>query len=139
MSAPVTANTIPITRQAQGTFLETVTALNKVVSQVDAAMDHLTNGGMVSLSGAQFNAALQEWNWYFLDIVRTCQWMADTLGQTAAQIQSNENNNLDLASGLSVMAEPLAPRMSIASSTMMIAPGQSIGLASRSVDPMAPG
>jgi len=89
MPAAITQNTIPVTRQAQETFHETVTALNKVVGQVYDAIDNLTNGGMVSVSGAQLTDGLQEWNWYFLDIVRTCQWMADTLGQTADLLQRN--------------------------------------------------
>jgi hypothetical protein len=131
MPAPVTANTIPITRQAQGTFTDTVTALNRVAGEVYGAMGDLINDGMVSLSGAKFNAAVQEWNWYFLDVVRACQWMADTLGQTADQIQANEQNNVDLAAGLIVAAEPLAPGINIAQSNTMIAPGQTLGLLSR--------
>jgi hypothetical protein len=136
VTATVTQNTIPVTRQAQEAFNETVTALNKVEAQVLHAVSDLTNGGMVSVSASVFTAALEQWTLGFNDIVRTCRWMANQLGQTADQIQRNEDNNVDLASGLTAAAQPLAPRMALAMSTETFAPGQAVRMGIRSEGPL---
>ncbi len=106
MAAAVTANTISVTRTAQGDFETASSDLTSIGNSIAEARMTLTNQAMVSESGAQFGVAVDQWMDSFNDIQRTLQWMAQALGDTAQQIQNNEANNADLASGLSQQALP---------------------------------
>jgi hypothetical protein len=67
-------------------------------------------------------------------------WMSDTLETTWRLIQKNEEDNVDLASGLTVQAEPTMRRLSRlnAADDRTVAPGQTVGFGVRLADHLAP-
>jgi hypothetical protein len=106
MSYPVSVSTIGVTQQAQQIFEQNTKTLNKVLDSVQSAMDELTNSGSDPVSIDTLTSALDEWTDACYDIITMNQWMAEMLYQTWTQIQQNEQNNVDLADGLSVQPEP---------------------------------
>src|SRR5262249_20425627 len=113
--------------------------LSQVRDTVTAAVCWLTNTGTVAVSVDQLTAALWEWLYGLDDIISTSWWMADTLGDTWRLIQKHEEDNTDLAAGITNQAEPLAPtlpRMLATGAT--VAPGQTVGSCARIQAPLAP-
>jgi len=129
MPAPVTANTIPVTQQAQQIFAENANTLSKVRETVISVTSSLTNSGADPVSTNQLTAALERWNAALDDIISTSYWMSEMLDTTWRLIQKNEQDNTDLAAGLTVQPEPtmpLLPRLNAADDTT-VAPGQTVG------------
>ena len=100
MPAPVTANTIPVTQQAQQLFQETANNLQTIAQAVDETRLHLVNNAMVSQSSAIWSAAVNQWGEEFYKIIQDTQAMADMLGQTVQIIKQNESNQSELAGAL---------------------------------------
>jgi response regulator of citrate/malate metabolism len=136
MPAPVTANTIPVTQQAQLIFATNASTLSKVRDTVDSVTSNLTNSGADPVSTNQLTAALERWNAALDDIISTSYWMADMLDTTWRLIQKNEQDNTDLAAGLTEQPEPTMPPLSRlnAANDTTVAPGQTVvtGVAIRS-------
>jgi hypothetical protein len=101
MPAPITANTISVTYHAQAEFETAVQDLTSIGNSVNESAIALQAGGMVSESGQTWAKGAMLWCDYFNDIKQSLEWMASQLGQTAHQIQVNEERNVDLASGIS--------------------------------------
>jgi hypothetical protein len=134
--APVTANTVTVTQQAQQLFVQNTDELNQVRRAVDSVICQLTNTGMDPVSIDQLTAGLQTWNTYLDDIITTSQWMAETLGVTWQRILKNEQDNTDLAAGLTLAPEPPGQRMKWSHPTgATVAPGQTIRLRETLVEP----
>lgn len=98
----VTQNTISVTQQAQQAFLTAVGDLNSILNSVTDSGTQLTSSAMVSQAGTAFGGAVMRWTEDFNDLRGTLQWMADQLEVQWRQMQANEANNVDLASGLSL-------------------------------------
>jgi len=97
----VTQNEINATQQGQQAFQECVTALTSIASSVMQSNQQLTSNGMVSAAGAQYGKAIEQWCEDFDDLRGVTQWMADQLEATWQSMVANENNGVDLASGIS--------------------------------------
>jgi hypothetical protein len=126
VTAPITANTITVTQQAQQVFEQNTTDLSQLQDTVTSALSDLTNSGMDPVSLGQLTGALEQWDAALQDMISLSEWMAETLETTWQLIQKNEQDNTDLASGLTVQAEPLEPvlpPLSMADNTT-VAPGQ---------------
>jgi uncharacterized protein YaiE (UPF0345 family) len=101
MTTPVTQNTINVTQQAQEAFQTAAGDLTSIVSGVLDSNQQLTSSAMVSQAGAKFGGAVTQWTEDFNDLRGTLQWMADQLGNQWQTMQRNEQNNTDIAAGLS--------------------------------------
>jgi hypothetical protein len=101
-----TQGVIAIYHQSQQAFLDAVSAMTSIVSSVLDSSQQLTTSAMVSTAGAAWGNAVVPWLDDFNDLRSTLQWMADQLGNQAQQMQNNEQNNVDLASGIQVQALP---------------------------------
>jgi hypothetical protein len=106
MPAPTTANTIPVTLHAQQAFESAAADIDGIATAVLDSTTELTTAGMIDDAGRKWGGAAVMWCDKVGDIRNTLMWMADQLGATATQMQQNEANNVDLASGLSVATEP---------------------------------
>src|SRR5215475_9174577 len=91
--APITANTVPVTQQAQQLFVQNTDDLNQVSKTVDSVICQLTNTGMDPVSIDQLTAGLQQWNTALGDIILMSQWMAEVLGDTWQKTLKNEQDN----------------------------------------------
>jgi uncharacterized protein YukE len=105
MPAPITATTIPVTQQAQGDFQNAVTSLRNISNQVNSSNSALGQA-MISDSGTIYRQRITQWNGDLNDIINTLQQMTNQLEATWQQIQSNEQHNQDLASGVSIGSLP---------------------------------
>jgi hypothetical protein len=127
--APITANTVLVTQQAQQLFTQNAHDLDQVRKTVDSVICQLTNTGMDPVSIDQLAAGLKQWNTSLDDMITMSQWMAEALGVTWQRIQKNEQDNTDLAAGLTVPDEPQGPRLELSHPTgATVAPGQTVGL-----------
>jgi hypothetical protein len=109
MPAAVTANTIPVTQQAQQLFEDTVNNLQTIAQAVDETRLHLVSNAMVSQSSAIWGAAVNQWGEEFNKIIQDTQAMADMLGQTVQIIQQNESNQSELAGALQNQVASFTP------------------------------
>jgi hypothetical protein len=99
-TAPVTANEINVTRQAEQAFEQSVSALNSIAAEVTGAGVNLIQTGMVTTAGQAFNQAVQMWYEDFLDIKNTLNWMAEQLGNTATALQASNQQSAEMAASL---------------------------------------
>jgi hypothetical protein len=107
----ITANTLPITKQAQGYFLDHVASLNQILSQVEQARQACLDGAVKSPSASMWGESVAQWEVPFQKIIADCQWMSDMLGKTVQDLENNENNNAALVKAIQqeVIAETNAP------------------------------
>jgi len=93
------------TQRGQEAFQVAATNLHGILSTVLGANDQLISYGMRSTAGHQFYKAVNTWVDNAYDVRDLTQWMADTLELTWRQMQANEANGVDLATG--IMNQPL--------------------------------
>jgi len=103
-SAPVTANTLTVTQQAQQYFDDTVANLQTIANAVNESRTHLVSSAMISESGAAWGNAVNQWSEQFADIIQDLQSMSDMLGVTINVIVKNEGTNGDLVQQLAQQA-----------------------------------
>jgi hypothetical protein len=107
MTTPnLTQNEINATQQGQQAFEECVNSLTQIVSTVMQSNQQLTSNGMVSAAGQQYGKAIEQWCNDFEDIRGVTKWMADQLEATWQQMVANENNGVDIASGITAPGLP---------------------------------
>ena len=99
-TAPVTANEIHVTLQAQGYFQEAVAQLTQIVSQVLEANSQLTGTAMVTSAGLKFGSVVAMWCEDFEDMRSTLARMAENLGITAQRLQAGNQQGEDMAAAL---------------------------------------
>jgi hypothetical protein len=109
MPAPVTANTIPVTQQAQQLFSETASNLNTIAQAIDEARLHLVRTAMISDSSNIWSGAVNTWGEEFYKIIQDTQAMADMLGATVQIIQQNEGNQAEIAAQLHQQVGSFSP------------------------------
>jgi hypothetical protein len=104
--------------------------LIKVQDTLNSALSELTNTGMDPVDLGPLMSSLQQFDSALDDIISMSHWMAETLGTTWQKIQQNEQDNTDLASGLTVQPEPpeFLPEAQGSAGDTTLAPGQTIGL-----------
>jgi len=107
----ITANTLPVTKQAQGYFLDHVGSLGVILSQVEQARQACLSGAVHSPSASLWGESIGQWEVPFQKIIADCQWMSDMLGKTVSDLEANENNNAALVKAIQqeVIAETNAP------------------------------
>jgi hypothetical protein len=136
VAASITANTIPVTQQAQQIFVQNTEDLTQVRETVNSALSELTYTGLDPIQLDQVISPLQQWQGGLNDIIETSTWMAEMLGNTWRLIQKNEQDNVDLASGVTVQQEPAGERMPAWSGDTTLEPGQTVGLRQAVEDPL---
>jgi len=100
-SGAVTSNEISVTLQAQGIFNEKVTELTTVGSLVNEwGGVQLSQNAMATTAGTIFAQAVGLWTEDLNDIKNTLNWMAQQLGDTAAQLQAGNQQNEEMAAAL---------------------------------------
>lgn len=99
-TAPVTANTLTVTQQAQQYFDDTVANLQTIANAVIESRTHLVSSAMVSESGTGWGNAVNMWSEQFRDIIADLRDMSDMLGVTINVIRQNEGTNSDLVGNL---------------------------------------
>jgi hypothetical protein len=103
----VTAQTLSVTKQAQEYFTQAKSDLIRIVTNVlDEGSANLTSQAMISDAGARFSGAVQQWTTAAMDIGNQFQQMIDFLGVQIQVMQQNEQNGVDLATGLAGLTPP---------------------------------
>jgi hypothetical protein len=98
--SPVTANEINVTVTAQQDFLDAVSAMSAIGSLVMESGGQALVQAMATTAGSGMASVISMWAEDFNDIKNTLQWMADQLGDTAAQLQAGNQQNTDMALSL---------------------------------------
>ena len=101
-SGAVTANEIQVTLTAKGAFEDAVNSLNSIGASVMDSAQNLAGRAMVTTAGAKFAQAMTTWCDDFNDIKNSLQWMATQLGDTAAQLQAGNQQNVEAAASIPV-------------------------------------
>lgn len=96
----VTQNEINVTLSAQQAFEGAVGQIQKIIGDVLDAGSNLSTSAMVTTAGSKFGSAVQQWVESATDIVKTLEWMAGQLGNTAKQLQAGNQQSEDMAAGL---------------------------------------
>lgn len=93
-------NEVNVTLQAQQAFEQAVAALNSIITEVFASQQQLTSNGMVTTAGERFGGVVVQWAEDFEDMRSSLNWMAQQLGDTAAQLQKGNQQSADMAAAL---------------------------------------
>jgi uncharacterized protein YukE len=100
MSVSVTKNMLPATQAAQGDFQQAVGDLQAIISNVLDSSQQLTSTAMISDAGRKFGGAVELWASKAADINKQLNKMADFLGVEVQVMLQNEQNGVDIATGL---------------------------------------
>jgi hypothetical protein len=102
----VTAQTLSVTQQAQEYFQQAQSDLLQIVANVLDEGSTTLSSQWVSDASTKYGAAVGQWTQQAMDIGNQFQAMIDFLGVQIQIMQQNEQNGVDLATGLANLTPP---------------------------------